>query len=252
MLSEDMRKTLAVSEKSSLKVRSALRGFELLGTGPGAILEPYRGRTFRDSDLSKEDAFRQILQGELADPTVVLLSERCNLPFHKDARSSIDYGIDLVLGWLLEDAVLLALNNKGLIATLQGHDRHREFLRQNEISQDPDILLRSETAERTVEVMCDWKSTWRKKNHLDLRTNKHNRLTETSSLLLGLAPESEDGLIIDLSESKALFEAGPISGYGGKPGYTLKGVRTLLIPFSDTLDAVVQIMNINEGGHERR
>ena len=235
-----------ISEKSSVKVQSALKGFDLLGTSSGNILAAYEGQTFRDSDLIKESAFREILEGKLQPNTTALLSKRCNLPFHKDSRSSVEYGIDLVLGWLLEDAMRLALIAKGLEVVLQGHDCEREFLTIREISQTPDFLVRKGQVERTVEVMCDWKSTWRKKNHLDLRTNKHKRLVQDSSLLLGISPESVDGLVIDLANSTAQFEAGPIPGYGGKPGYTLKGVRSLLIPFSDTLDTVVKLLNSSE------
>ena len=199
----------------------------------------YQGQHFRDSAVEKSTLFETILGGTVSAQQAKFLGEACNLPYHRDARSSVEYGVDLALGWLIEDALAHRLKRAGAKVSLTGHDREREYLFAHEISQEPDLRIAWLGAERRVEVMCDWLDTWRTRDHLDLRDRKFSRLQAEAAILFGIAPGSESALVLAAAAEAGAFRLNrSIPGYGGKPGYTARGVSARLM----AVDAAVECL----------
>lgn len=220
-----------MSPKSRSKVKSCLLAIDLLGIERALLLDRYRDSRFRKSDVSKAELFDSVLDGAIANSHAAFLQGVCNLPYHRDARSSIEYGVDLALGWMVEDCLAHELKRQGAKLSLTGHDSEREYLLANEISQDPDLRVAWRGKERRVEVMCDWLDTWRTYNHLDLRDSKFSRLKAEDAILFGIAPLSAQGLVLATRCDSGAFAFNPsIKGYGGKPGYTARGVSDHLVP----------------------
>ena len=48
--------------------------------------------------------------------------------YHKDGRTPIEYGQDLVASWIYEDSLMAELTKKGLQITGAGADKKREIL----------------------------------------------------------------------------------------------------------------------------
>ncbi len=97
----------------SEKLRQRVAGLSLIQThlqlSLENILDGYLGTTFVDTSISKGSFFRECLALKLSEHSENLLSEKCKLNFHRDARSAIEYGLDLVFGWLSEDLLLASL-----------------------------------------------------------------------------------------------------------------------------------------------
>lgn len=228
-----------MSPKSRSKVKSCVRAIELLGIEDSELFSRYQGHRFRGAAVEKASLFQSVFSGTVTAQQAEFLGDVCNLPYHRDTRSSVEYGIDLALGWLIEDALAHRLKRAGAKVSLTGHDREREYLLAHEISQEPDLRISWLEAERRVEVMCDWLDTWRTRDHLDLRDRKFARLQSEKALLFGIAPGSASGLVLSAAaESGAFRFNSSIQGYGGKPGYTARGVSSRLIP----VDAAVELL----------
>ena len=121
-------------------------------------------------------------------------------------RSPLDYGLDLLYGWIIEDIIEKLLINKGFDVFISSADADREFLPSKLIKASSDFHISKKGVEREVEILVDWKETWSRYNHLDLRDNKYLNLKEQNALLLGVAPQSSNFLLIDLSKPNLPFE----------------------------------------------
>ncbi len=232
--------TYELSPKSRSKVKSCLRAIDLLGIDRADLLRRYRDHCFRTSAIAKDELFGAILDGGIKPDQQAFLARVCNLPYHRDARSSVEYGVDLALGWMLEDCVAHRLKSYGAVIALTGHDREREYLLAKEISQEPDLRVTWRGKVRRVEVMCDWLDTWLKQDHLDLRDSKFTRLRSENTILLGVAPLSANGLALETGSGSNAFQFNPsIPGYGGKPGYTAHGVSSCLVPVAEAIQSLL-------------
>jgi len=143
-----------------------------------------------------------------------------------------------MLGWLIEDAVILLMKEKGKKAILSGEDRFREFLAPRKISTQPDIKFMSKSGERMLEIFSDWKGTWRDKNHADLRDNKYAKLNQHKALMIGIAPISLEGFLVDFGKGSHGFVESFIPAYR-KQGYTCKGIRSFLQPLASVIKELI-------------
>lgn len=194
------------------------------------VLRSYTGKAFKDTRIDKEVFFRECLALELSESSESLLAERCKLNFHRDARSSVEYGLDLVFGWLSEDLVLEVLRGKGFTLELAGKDRHREFLHPNEIgtSSDYDIKIRGKI--RPLEIVISWNNYWKNTDTWDVRDSKFRHLTRfgDESLCFGIELPSLEGFLIDMQNFKGSFIQRPNPAWGNKNCYILQEMRTKL------------------------
>jgi hypothetical protein len=167
------------SEKLSQRV-SGLSSIEsYLNLSLERVVNSYAGVKFRNSNIDKTIFFNECLKLQLSEDSEQLIADRCKLSFHKDMRSSIEYGLDLVFGWLSEDLILEALQRNGITVQLAGEDRYREFLLPNEIGTTSDFRLNINGISRPLEIVLSWKDYWKKTDRWDLRDSKFRHLVST-------------------------------------------------------------------------
>ena len=211
---------------------------ETLSQSLDEILESYGDSKFRDSSVSKADFFFECLNLKLEESSRDLLLERCSLSFHKDARSSIEYGLDLVFGWLSEDVILSVLSSKGLEVKLNGEDKFREFLSSSEIGTTSDFQVTSRKETRPLEIIFSWNDYWKNSNKLDLRESKFRKLSKSGqeALCLGIELPTISGFLLDLSISSKDFNFRRNPAWGNKGVYTLEGIQKYMKPLGRLIE----------------
>jgi hypothetical protein len=233
--------TLEMSKPYRDKVEACKASIRLLDATPSALVNHYVGQCFPETEIQKSDLFKQVLDCSILAATAEYLARACDLPRFRDRRTPVEYGIDLVLGWLVEDAVLRFFESHDRTAVLSGHDRYREFLPPRKISTQPDIRLGQDPG-KLIEIFCDWKGTWRKHNHADLRDSKFNKLRSEEALMIGIAPLTHEGFVIDFGSETGGFESSFIPAYQ-KPGYTTHDIRDKLRPLDQALTEALKTVD---------
>jgi hypothetical protein len=101
---------------------------------------------------------------------------------HRDVRIYIG---DLLLGWVVQDAVTMLLRKAGYECLPAGADAARQLLTGRQVTEEPDLWLRTPTGEIWwLDVLTDYPmkrgalSYWLEKKRCDLRDNKFKRLME--------------------------------------------------------------------------
>ena len=235
------------NQVGSEKLRQRVAGLSLienhLSMSLDDVLYSYIGKNFKDTSIDKEKFFRECLSLELSENSERLFNDRCKLNYHKDSRSSIEYGLDLVFGWLSEDLVLEVLRGKGIAVELAGEDRHREFLLPSEIgtSSDFNIVIRGKT--RPLEIVFSWNNYWKNTNSWDIRDSKFRHLTRpgNESFCFGIELPSLEGFLIDMQDFKESFIQRANPAWGNKNSFTLNEMRTRLKEIKLILDDFNQI-----------
>jgi hypothetical protein len=231
----------------SEKLRQRVSGLSLIETHLNKSLETvlrrYSGKNFKDTTIDKEQFFRECLELNLSECSERLLAERCRLTFHKDMRSTVEYGLDLVFGWLSEDLILEMLRARGLAVELAGEDRHREFLFANEIGTSSDFRIEINGKVRPLEIVFSWNSYWKKTDTWDIRDSKFRHMTRVGveSFCLGVELPSLEGFLIDMHSTKSLFIERRNPAWGNKGCYTLSGIRAMLKKIEVVLDDLGEI-----------
>ncbi|MBO06612.1 MAG: hypothetical protein CMI58_06225 [Parcubacteria group bacterium] len=218
---------MQVTEVYSKKIDSAIKAIHLIGCNVNDIVDKYDKENFPNGGPLKSTCFLEVINKKLSYEIYEYVEKICSLAHHRDSRKAYEYGIDLILGWLIEDAVLIFLEDSGKKAILSGQDRYRKFLSARKISTQPDICIQLSSGNRMLEVFSDWKGTWRNQNHADLRDNKYNKLKEKKAILLGIAPLSGEGFLIDISQDDKSFVENFIPAYR-KMGFTHNAIRSEL------------------------
>ena len=222
------------NKASSEKLRQRVAGLSLieshLAMPLDEVLRSYIGISFKDTRIDKESFFRECLALDLSESSERLLAERCKLNFHRDMRSSVEYGLDLVFGWLSEDLVLEVLRGKGIKVELAGEDRHREFLLPNEIGTTSDFNIELKGKIRQLEIVFSWNNYWKNTDTWDIRDSKFRHLTRPGeeSLCFGIELPSLEGFLIDMKNFKELFFRRPNPAWGNKNSYTFEGMAAKL------------------------
>lgn len=148
----------------------------------------YRGRVFSGTNLDKFELFKGILTNSLNDFELSYVNRMLDIS-HRDKRSVLEYGSDLVLGWLIEDVVsdLFGLD-------LSGSDSDREFLPSEKISNLTDFSFRN----RPVELMVDWGTYWVDLGRIHFRHDKLGKLLDAKAIVLGFAIRCGKFFVMDL------------------------------------------------------
>lgn len=224
---------IKLSETYANKVDSCVKAVKALGYEIEKIIRAYGSEIFPEGP-EKKRCFEEVVRKELSEEVYEYMEDKCSLAHHRDSRLPYEYGVDLILGWLIEDAIILLLEEKGKKAILSGHDRFREFLHPRKISTQPDIKFMGKSGPKTLEIFSDWKGTWRTKDHADLRDNKFKKLKEHETVMVGIAPLTDEGFIMDFAKGNYGFEESFIPAYR-KLGYTCKGIRAYLRPLGEVV-----------------
>jgi hypothetical protein len=225
------------------------------------VVSKYEYELFLDGQ-SKKQIFSDVILGNPSEFTLNYLENRLNgkqFKFLRDKRTPAEYGIDLVLGWLKEDSVLLSLEKIGLSVSLDGADRNREFLRSKDIKSNSDLIVSLNEssgvgglgmsyepvscrtpAQRTppyrkIEVVYDATGYWKSKDKCDLRGDKFNKIKSEQGIILGMSLLDKTAFHVDLQEEIDTQYVPSHWCYGGKSAYSLLGIRKLLKPVSQTL-----------------
>ena len=232
-----------ISDTYSKKIDSCLNALDQLEIKVETIIQKYKNIKMPESEIIKSEFFKSILEKNLNDQHIIYMNNKLEkLQHFKDHRKPHEYGIDLVLGWIIEDGVLELLRQSEIHSILTGNDRYREFLHPRKISTQPDIEIKTnKTNKKLLEIMFSWKDTWSKKGHIDLRDNKLKKLVEHKALFLGIEPISCLAFLIDFAKEQKDWEKGRISGYGGKMGYTNNNIKKHLKNLKDILKIIKNI-----------
>lgn len=235
---------ILLSKKYILKIQSCKKAIRIFDVNRDHYIEKYKNINFKNSHISKIQTFLNLLNQDIEQETKDFLNNRCDKLLHfKDHRSGYEYAIDLMLGWLIEDAVLFYLKQFNIIASADGADAQREFLKAGEISSNSDIKIYGEY-NKNLEVFCDWQGTWSKWNHADFRDNKFKKMEKTNALILGISPKDQKGFLLDVSKDTIAFRFNSaIKGYGGKPGYTISNIKHHLFPLK-TIKEKLQLLRV--------
>ncbi len=218
----------------SEKLRQRVAGLSLieghLAKSLDEVVSSYIGTSFNGTSIDKAQFFRECLALEISKESEVLFTERCKLNFHRDARSSVEYGLDLVFGWLSEDLILEVLREEGIAVELAGEDRHREFLPPNEIGTSSDFRIEINGRIRSLEIVFSWNNYWKNTDTWDIRDSKFRHLTRVGkeSLCFGIELPSLEGFLLDMHDFKNLFVQQPNPAWGNKNSYRVKGMRRRL------------------------
>ncbi len=173
---------------------------------------------------------------------------------HRNHRDSRTYIADLILGWVMQDAVILQLRNAGYQCEPAGTDVSRQLLPGHQISGEADLQLTMPTGEVWwFDVLTDYPtqrgaaSYWQERHRCDLRDRKFHRLAEKINEgdragLIGISvgTKSYFGLEITMALVEELESPPPRNRriyrvethwpFGGKPAITLN-LRLLQVEF---------------------
>ena len=231
--------------KYQKKIKGLIQCSELLGFRVEDLLLQYSDSIFVNSEVSKYELFSTIIEDSKVNEVQAdyLSSQLLELKSFKDRRNQYEYGLDLILGWLVEDCVLKYLSSKGVKCRLSGGDANREFLDSNQISTDPDIYITKCGIEFPLEVICDWTGYWFRNNSLELRYNKYKDLAKSKSILIGISISDQKGLLMTFNEkdSSSWVKIPSHVAFGGKPAYSLKKSKLKLESLQSVLDELVSV-----------
>lgn len=206
------------------KRSTLLRFFAINGYRADEQFQVTYGKScFAGTTVGKAREFTSLLyEGEVSIEFVELIRSKCNLAFLKDQRAVLNYGLELALGWLVEDFVLSGMRNCGLDIKLNGTDGDREFLNLADISAKPDFRLRISDISAEIELVKSYDFYWQKSGVLDLRHSKFDQLASGAhKAILAIELSSNRWFCAPMSELKNEFRVRPNPAWGGKSVATL-------------------------------
>ncbi len=150
----------------------------------------------------------------------------CN--HHRDRRTPMEYGRDLVASWLFEDYLMERLQDEGISVSGAGADKNREVLPNAKVSSSSDCLVEYNGKERLLELMSDYTGYWATYKKMELRDSKFTKMQESKSLFLGVSTVDQKYILLDMSERFDFTFIPSYFLYGGKPAYSIKLAQNLL------------------------
>lgn len=214
-----------------------------LGVDMPSVMVKYSDQYFKDSSINKLEFFREVVMDTLSGPSKTFLTEHCDLPFFRDRRSPVDYGVELAFGWIIEDVILYAIASEGIDIEMQGLDQAREYLESNNISSRSDYKINIASGTKSLELVTSWGDYWQSTDTLDLRKTKYNNMVTKveGTIVLGVEAPTQKGFVFDMADVKDAFVVRDNPAWGGKPAYSLSGMSTRMLMVSD---AIKQIKNL--------
>lgn len=145
---------------------------------------------------------------------------------HRDNRTPLAYGQDLVASWVFEDYFHHYLNHSGIQVTLNGKDKNREILKDSNVNADSDYILSLNGREAYLELVNDYSGYWARNNKCDLRDSKWDHLCglaseDRPSLLLGLDFAGNKYFLKNTKNKQNVTKISSHQPYGGKPAYSI-------------------------------
>jgi hypothetical protein len=213
-----------------------------LGIDERELLKKYENELFEDSH-PKAPVFTELLSGNPTNATISYLVRRLTEGFGhlRGDRSGAEYGADLVLGWLVEDAFHKWAFEADIAPALSGYDRNREFLRPGRISAASDFVVGA--SRRKLELATDYKGHWQRTGKYDLRDSKFSKLVSENAILFLIDVMNSRGAVLDLSTpDRYAVKQIPFHPVYRKPAMQISGVRELLVPISEATSGLVDLV----------
>lgn len=198
------------------------------------LINRYVGKHFSNSSIEKKSLIENVLNDTLTEEQLNFIIERCSLSYHRDRRGALDYGRDLIIGWLAEDAVFTKLAKLDFEIQFNGNDQNREFLNIERIGTEADYLLNLNGKMFVIELVMSWETYWKRTNQLDLRDSKFSQLSNKSEncLLIGIEPMSQMFFIVQMKVVEKYFKWRQNPAWGNKGVYTLAEINKIIRPIS--------------------
>lgn len=155
--------------------------------------------TYPDEEFTgrlNQKMIRQSMEFFPSEELAEILNKVCDLPFLKDKRTSVEYGYDLIYGWLMEDIAIKFLEREGLEVERTGIDATRIFLKERQISSFSDIKI----GDKYFDITFDTRKMWFGTDSLDVRLSKWNELRSVGGGILCFSPEGV--AVIDVSKEE--------------------------------------------------
>lgn len=244
-----MNSTRPFGERYVKKARS-MRRYISNFLAPAELLERYRDQKFQGGP-SKFRLLREVLVCDISPQSETYLNEVLGGPGLRrlrDCRTPVEYGIDLSLGWLKEDATLILLKKHGIMANLAGSDMHREFLKSSKVRSDSDMKISFRGKTRQLEVVYDASETWKNEDRCDLRNQKLPKIREESGIILGIDIINIEAFVYCPAKNADLrvSQNKRHGRYGDKSVYSIHGISEITAPLHEALAALTGLIGGGE------
>lgn len=202
-----------ISDKLLNKRKSLLMVASSLGISAQDLAFSYPDEVFT-THLTKS-LVQQAFRLHIDDFTADRLNAVCNIPFNRDVRTPVEYAIDLIYGWLVEDIVYEFLLQNGFDVQKTGSDRNREFMSSGKIKSDLDLSVDG----KPFDVYFDAQGYWKKNNKIDIRESKWRELEKNQASIICVS--AQGFALIDYSSDHSLESN---AAWGGKKCVTINGI----------------------------
>ena len=122
----------------------------------------------------------------------------------KDNRSSLEFIQNVMLGWLIEDALYIYLKNKGYNISLNGSDKIRVF--KNKPTNDPDFKMILKDEIIYLEQITDYAGYWKKYKNITLRDNKYLHLKQNNIFVFGIDLKNNSFILFNVLNRKVKYK----------------------------------------------
>lgn len=228
---------MEIDSQRRVKCKKLLALASYLETDLEKIVNSYGHSCFLHTEINKKEFFNNFLNGQISDAEGAQIADKCRLDFHRDMRSSLNYALDLILGWLVEDLILNKMKALGSSIELDGADKSREFLKGYEITVDSDFLIDGINGPQSIELVVSWDDYWKNTNSLDLRSSKYEKLLKSKldARILAIDVSSQEGMVLTTTDIQSKIRRRNNPAWGGKLVYTFFGINDYRKPLSESL-----------------
>lgn len=239
-----------MNESITTRIFLVRRLLRTMGIDPLDIYDQYVGQVFC-SGLPKQIVFRDFLVNDSVGIEVLReLGSMCSdsqFASFRDSRSAEQYASELVLGWIIEDALCLALNTENTSASLTGSDQGRDFLQPEAITTSQDLLVKNDKVTVSLEVLTDYSNYWARTDTCDLRYNKLETSTNDDAskyeqYVLGISLQQPSFFLASPKKSNHLVILPKVwHEKWNKPVRQIKGVSAGMQPVRNLKNAIASI-----------
>jgi hypothetical protein len=136
---------------------------------------------------------------------------------NQDSRSPKQFSKDLILGWLIEDALLELLQQNNFQAQLNGGDSDRVIeTNLSNVSTDADLKVNG----NAVEVVTDYGGWWQSHDEMHIREWKVDNMNN-NDYLIGIDLDSQSIFFSKFKDIDIVQHIESYKPYGGQPVYEL-------------------------------
>ena len=181
-----------ISISGKKKIVATLKICHFIGIPVDDLLDTYSSEVFDESNLEKLTVYSDLLKERKVSTEFTEYAQKRlgaeDLVSFRDSRSALEYAVDLLLGWIVEDGFVEWCLTNGIDARLSGKDSQRELQsNSNGIDSDSDIYLSH--SKRRLEIVQDHTGFWMRQGVGHLRNEKLDKLLEQQSILIGVSEE---------------------------------------------------------------